>query len=132
MKIIAFDIWLKKTWSAIWDTKLGIAFPYKLLYSKDEISDLIETENPGIIIVWHPKINETDFSKTEIFCLNMFNEIKNQFKNKEIILIDERFTSVIAKRMITNTWISYKKWKNNEDSISAQLILETYFLQNWN
>lgn len=128
MKIIAFDIWLSNTWSAIWDTNFCISFPYKLIKSKKEIFEFIKKEDPWIIIIWHPKTNETKLSSLEEYCLNIYNEIKTVFNDKKIILLDERFTSEIAKQKLRSAGMWYK---NNKDLISAQLILETYFLQNW-
>ena len=127
MKILAIDYGLKKIWLAIWDLDFKIAFPKKTVNSSKELFLFIEKENPKIIILWMPKINEWENSSQFDICNKFFTYLKSKYKDKKIELIDERMTTKIAKQKMLDAWISEKKWKFIEDSISAQIILETYF-----
>jgi len=127
MKILAIDYGLKKIWIAVWDMDFKIPFPKKVIFSSKELFFYIEKENFDILVLWIPKVNEWEDSKQFDICNKFYLYLKSKYKNKKIELIDERMTTKIAKQKLLSAWISEKKWKFIEDSISAQIILETYF-----
>ena len=59
------------------------------------------------------------------------NKLKKEFK-KPIFLIDERFTSKIASKIILQSNLKKMKRKDKSllDKVSASLILETYLKKN--
>ncbi len=146
-KIISIDYWLKKIWTAVWDTIMQIAFPKENFSSKEDLFKFIEKNNYSIIILWNPKTNENFFSDQEKICQDFFEELEKKFweknknihdndheknieknsKPKKIIFLDERYSSKIAQQKMRNIWLSQKKWKKFEDNLSAQVLLEDYF-----
>ena len=60
---------------------------------------------------------------------NITLEFKNMLKNAfniEVIMEDERLTSVISNNILIEADISRKKRKKKVDGIAAQIILQSY------
>ena len=129
-KVISIDYWLKKIWTAVWDTLMQIAFPKENFSSKEDLFKFIEKNNYWIIILWNPKTNEDFYSEQENICENFFNELEKKYPEKKIIFQDERFSSKIAQQKMKNMWLNQKKWKKFEDNLAAQVLLEEYFETN--
>ncbi len=118
MSILAIDLWNKKCWLAV--SCENIAFPLKIVQRVSLISNikiLLRERNISTIVVWLPfdlyNKDLKQLNKTEKF----IEKLKETFKDKEIIWIDERFTTFEAK--------IFSK-KKHIDDISASLILDTY------
>ena len=60
-----------------------------------------------------------------------FEKLKATFPDKEVVLVDERFTTSLAKNaMLTGgTKKKYRREKGNLDKISATIILQSYLEQ---
>lgn len=127
MKVLSIDYGLKKIWVATWDTDFKIAFPKDVFFSDKDLFDFIEKEDPDVLVLWFPSINEWEDSRQIEVCKNFHLLLKSRYNAKKIELIDERMTTKVAKQKLASAWICEKKWKNIEDSISAQIILDTYF-----
>ena len=126
-KIISIDYWLKKIWTAVWDTMMQIAFPKENFSSKKELFKFIEKNNYWIIILWNPKTNEDFYSDQEVICQNFFEELEEKYSDRKIIFTDERFSSKIAQRKMKDIWLNQKKWRTFEDNLAAQVLLEEFF-----
>ena len=55
-------------------------------------------------------------------------KLKKQYPDKQVIMFDERFTSVIAQRVILDSGIGKMARRNKAlvDEISATIILQSY------
>jgi len=129
-EVISIDYWSKKIWTAVWDTLTQIAFPKETFFSKEKLFEFIKKNNFTIILLWNPKMDEKFFSEQKNTCENFFEELKKNFPDKKIFFQDERFSSKIAQQKMKNMWLNQKKWKNFEDCIAAQILLEDFFETN--
>jgi len=129
MSIIAIDLWEKKVGIAIEIN--NIAIPKKIVSRINLIRELksVFEKNPNYtkIIVWLPYdlywIDNKQLNKTEKF----IEKLKIIFPEKEIIWVDERFTTFEARTISKQI-----KNKKEVDDISASLILNTYLELNKN
>lgn len=91
----------------------------------DLLREIIENEQIDKIVLGLPKNMDNSFGERA--------EITLEFKKKleccfgiEVILEDERLTSVISNQILIQADISRKKRKKKVDGIAAQLILQSY------
>ena len=130
-KVISIDYGLKRIGVAISDSSQTIASPltcishneiYNFLYdliSNQKISDI------GVGYALNLDGSSTDItSKTCSFVENL----KTKFSKIRIHMVDERFTSKIAKQAILKSGVSKKKRSDKSlvDMVSATLILQDY------
>lgn len=133
-KTIAIDFGLKRTGLAITDDSGTFAFGHETINSKELMNYLIKwfkKENVGTIVLGEPKrLNNEDTHISEN--VRLLNEaLTKQFPEKEILLLDERFTSKMASESIAFSGQS-KKAKANKgmiDTVSATIILQSYLQQ---
>lgn len=125
MSIIAIDLWNKRCWLAI--EVENIAFPHSIVSRVslvNELKKIFKNKNISTILVWLPYDlywkNHKQLNKTKIF----INKLKNIFIDKDIVWVDERYTTFEAENILHLLWEKNIEWK--KDDISAQLILETY------
>jgi len=124
------DFWLKRVWVAI-ETE-GFSFEYWIYDRVNIINDLkkiIKKEGITDIVVWMPyDLYQSDNSRV-IKVEKFINSLKDIFKELNIHTIDERFTSFQASIIMDEIWFKWDKtWK--KDSISAQIILESFLKKN--
>jgi putative Holliday junction resolvase len=120
---LAIDLWDKKCGLAIDIENIAISkWIIKRVDLIKKIKELLKDYNISTIIVGLPfdlywkKLKQ--LNKTNLF----IKKLKDIFKDKKIVWIDERFTSFEAKNIWNNIWLRNK----NIDDISAILILESY------
>ena len=133
MRYLGLDLGSKTLGIATSDLTNTLATTLTTLNFKDEDYD-------GLIIQLLPIIKENNITKIILgFPKNMNNslgeraEITLLFKEKlevvtglEVILEDERLTSVISNQVMIMADMSRKKRKKKVDGIAAQLILQGY------
>ncbi len=130
-RIIALDFGLKRIGIAITDESNKLAFGLETVDYKDIIRILkkkLTDYNIETIVVGKPiKMNNTP-SLIEPNILKFIQKIKKQFDMIKIERYDERFTSIVAKKAITNSGLKKNKKKDKRlvDKISATLILQSY------
>jgi putative Holliday junction resolvase len=130
-KIIAIDFGLKRTGLAITDESRIFAFGHETVDSKILMSYLeswFKKEKVTTIVLGEPKrLNNEDTHISEN--VRMFKEaLALKFPDKEIIMLDERFTSKMAAESIAFSGQS-KKAKADKgmiDTVSATIILQSY------
>ena len=96
---------------------------YEQLYSK--IKDIVDQENVvGIVLGLPNNMNNTigDRALTTID----FQKKLESILNMEVILQDERLSTVEATNYMLEADISRKRRKNKIDSLAANIILQTY------
>ena len=130
MKVVWIDYWSKKIWVSSWETSIWIAHPIWVFWSKKELFEYLETENPDIIVLWIPYLNHWDDSTSYEMIKDFAKILTKTIANSKVEMIDERMSSKAAKSSIKKYWFKEKYTSKFEDAVSAQLILETYFSLN--
>lgn len=131
MKMIAIDFGDARTGVAVCDPLEMLASPFKVIKQKDmaklveEIALLASEQNVEKIVVGHPKnmngSNGERAAKTEI----LVDKLKLA-TNLDVVLWDERNTTVLAHKILKDNEVFGKKRKNIVDAVAAVLILENY------
>lgn len=133
MKYMGLDLGTKTLGISISDITKTIATNYKTLYFENEdydslinpLKEIIKEEEIEKIILGYPKnMNNTIGPRAQIT-----EEFKNKIENKlniEVILQDERLTSVISNNVLIEANVSRKKRKKKVDGIAAVIILQSY------
>lgn len=137
MKIIALDVGDKTIGVALSDelliTAQGLMTIERVGIRKDtdKVIHLVKEHNCGTIVVGLPKnLNGTDSIQTEKvyeFKTMLENKMRSTgMKDVEIVFQDERFTTVIAERILIEADVSRKKRKQVIDKQAAVVILQGY------
>ena len=90
------------------------------------IKELVNEYNVGKIIVGLPKNMDNSIGFRGEPTLYFVEVLKKKIKSVEIILQDERLTTMGAERVLLEANVSRKKRKNVIDKMAAVLILQTY------
>jgi len=130
-RILAIDYGSKRTGIAVTDPLQIIASPLQAIDSVDLmkfLSEYFSKEKVETIIVGDPK--NLDGSDTP-FRANvnlLVEELTKKFPDKNIILVDERFTSKMAQQSIVSSGLKKKDRQNKSlvDIVSAALLLQHY------
>ena len=130
-KIIAIDHGDRRIGLAISDDLGMIAFPFKTIDTKkdrsyiDTICKIVDEGNvSGIVVGWPVGMSGNITSQT-----NKVEDFINKLEEKtsaEIIRIDERLTSAIAKRKMIEAGKNQKDNKDEADMLAAATILQDY------
>ena len=133
-RILAIDFGLKRTGIAITDEMNIIASGLTTVASQDLMSflkSIVQEKNVGIIVLGEPKrLNMQDSHSSENVRL-LKEALTKEFPGLQIEMMDERFTSKMAKQSIIDSGIKKNKRKNKElvDEVSATIILQSYMNQ---
>lgn len=137
MKIMALDVGDKTIGVAVSDALLitaqGLMTIERVGIRKDadKVIQLVKEHDCQTVVVGEPKnLNGTDSIQTE-----KVYEFKTMLENKmksigmshvELVYQDERFTTVIAERVLIEADVSRKKRKTVIDKQAAIIILQSY------
>ncbi len=130
-RILAIDYGLKRTGLAVSDPMRIIATALDTVESSKLLtflSSYFQKEQVDQLVVGLPKrLNNKDTDMTAPV-QKLVAELQAKFPDKPVALIDERFTSSIAKQTMIDGGMSKKdrRVKGNVDKISATLILQSY------
>ncbi|KEZ20546.1 Holliday junction resolvase RuvX [Mycoplasma capricolum] len=94
-----------------------------------QLEPYLKKYNPSIIVVGYPKnMNNTIGERAEMvdYVIEMFLDMYKSFNKDQIIKVDERRTTKIAKNILIQANLTREKQKKYKDSLAAQLILELY------
>jgi putative Holliday junction resolvase len=133
-RILAIDFGLKRTGLAVTDASKSIAFPLKTIDSRElmnEINHLNQQDAIETIVLGEPKKMDTsDTHISENVRILQF-ELQQQFTGIQVILHDERFTSLMATASIHQVGLKKSKRQEKElvDMVSATIILQSYLQQ---
>jgi putative Holliday junction resolvase len=133
-RIIAFDFGTKRTGIAVTDSLGIIAGPLAVVEEQklfEFIRNYFSKENIDTIVIGKPKHLSGEESGP-LQALNNFTAFfQNHYPNIPLVLIDERFTSVMAQKTIQASGISKKARsdKSLTDRVAAVLILQSYLEQ---
>lgn len=133
MKYLGLDLGTKTLGIAISDLTHTIATSYKTIryeendyeYLLKELEKIIKDENINKIILGLPKNMNNTLGESALRCLE-FKEKINKELNIEVIMQDERLTTVEATNYMLEANLSRKKRKQKIDSLAANIILQSY------
>ena len=133
MRYIGLDLGTKTLGVAVSD-KLGIiASFYKTFFFKDEdyntlvpvVKNLMEEFDTNKIVLGLPKNMNNTLGFASERSIN-FKELLEKELDIEVILEDERLSSVEANNALIGSDMSRKKRKGKVDSVAASIILQRY------
>jgi len=133
-KIIALDCGLKRTGIAVTDDLKIISSPLTTIETEKLIiflDNYFKNNTVEVIVIGEPKKLNLESTDSTLLVEKLSNVIKNKFPKIKVVMVDERFTSKIAKDYIIN--FGYSKTKRRDksliDEISASIILQSYLDQ---
>lgn len=133
MRYLGLDLGSKTLGVALSDTTNTIASSLKTIFFKEDdynsliepIRELINEYDISKIVLGLPKnMNNTLGPRAELSY--SFKKLLEDNFNIEVILEDERLTTVISNNIMIKADMSRKKRKKKVDSIAASLILQSY------
>ena len=92
------------------------------------LAEYFSREQVDVIVVGYPTNMNGEESASMKQIRPFVEKLKKQYPDKEIVMFDERFTSVIAQRAILESGIGKMARRNKAlvDEVSATIILESY------
>lgn len=133
MRYLGIDLGSKTIGLSLSDETLTIASAYKTIFFDNEdytstiseIMDIVKENNIKKIIMGLPKNMNNTLGERALITLE-YKKLLEKALDIEIIMMDERLTSVISNSVLIEADISRKKRKKKVDSIAAQIILQSY------
>ena len=130
-KIVALDFGTKRIGVAITDDLNIIASGLDTVSNENILSflkNLTSKNKIDTIVIGKPLQKNNQPSDVEFEILKFINVLKNNFPLIKLERYDERFTSVIAKKVILESGINKVKRRKKSlvDKISATIILQSY------
>ena len=133
MRYLGLDLGTRTLGISLSDSTLTIASTLKTIrfsendydFLINELDSIIKEYNVFKIVLGFPKnMNNTIGERCET-TLNFKEKLENKF-NIEVVLQDERLTTVEATNYMLEADISRKKRKKSIDALAANIILQTY------
>lgn len=131
MIIMSVDLGKARTGIAVSDTGESFAFPKGVIteYNTEKLIDKIATYsnefNADLIVVGLPKNMDGTLGSRAEECKEIAKKIGEK-SQKEIVMWDERCTTISAHTALNYTDTRGKKRKNVVDAVAAVIILEDY------
>ncbi len=130
-RILAIDYGKKRTGIAVTDALRITANPLTTVESSQLLAwlaDYLQKEDVGTIIIGHPKQMNNEESESMNYIRPFMAAFKKRFPERELVLWDERFTSVLAHRAMIDGGMKKKQRQDKAvvDKIAACIILESY------
>ena len=95
----------------------------------EKVASIVKDENVKTIVIGLPKTLKGEIGPQAVKVFQFVDELRLHLISPppvEIVLWDERFTSVIAHRIFRAIGLTSKKERKIKDSLEAELILESY------
>lgn len=133
MRCLGLDLGSKTLGMAISDYTGMIATRLDTLYFENEDYDslleplkkIVHDEEVEKIVLGLPKNMDNSIGERAEITLE-FKEKIEKFIGLEVIMVDERLTSVISNQVLISANMSRKKRKKKVDGVAAVLILQSY------
>ena len=131
MKCLGLDLGTKRLGLSMSD-KLGIiSYPYKLISFKEyidaakEVARIVEKEKIELVVLGLPKNMDNSLGFASQRSIE-FKKMLEELISVDIILIDERLSTVEAENILISNDMKRNKRKKVIDELSACIILDTY------
>jgi len=130
-RILAVDYGMKRTGLAVTDPLRIIATALETVPTSDlltYLSSYASREPVDEFVVGMPTTLKNEDSQTAPMVRSFVEKLKVAFPGKPVHLVDERFTSSLAKHSMLESGASRKdrRDKSNVDKISAVIILQSF------
>ena len=133
MRCIGLDLGSKTLGIAISDLTNCIASVYTTIFFKNEdyhsliapLKEIIEKENIDTIVLGFPKNMNNTIGERALITLDFKKMIEEELK-MDVIMEDERLSSVASNDVLIKANMSRKKRKKKVDGIAAEVILQRY------
>ena len=133
MRYLGLDLGSKTLGLSISDATGLIASNLKTLYFNDEnydsllepLKEIVLEENIEKLVLGLPKNMDNTLGPRAMITLE-FKEKLEKYLDIEVIMEDERLTSVISNNVLIQADVSRKKRKKKVDGMAAVLILQSY------
>lgn len=133
MRYLGLDLGSKTLGLSLSDKTGTIANSYKVIRFENEnyssllliLKEVIEKEKVDCLILGLPKNMNNTIGERATITLQ-FKEIIEKELKKEVILMDERLSTVSAHNYMIESNMSRKKRKEKVDSVAATIILQNY------
>ncbi|MCM1034537.1 MAG: Holliday junction resolvase RuvX [Paludibacter sp.] len=130
-RILAIDYGRKRTGIAVTDPLRIIAQPLETIPTHtllDWLDTYFRKEMVDTVVIGHPKQMNNEDSETMPDIRVFIKHFRSRFPERQILLFDERFTSVLAHQAMLDGGMKRKQRqdKNAVDKIAAAFILESY------
>lgn len=90
-----------------------------------EVAEIVKEEHIDKIVLGYPKNMDNSVGKRALITLD-FKEKLEAATGKEVIMEDERLTSVLANNFMIKQDLSRKKRKEKVDGMASVIILQSY------
>lgn len=130
--VLAFDFGERRIGVAVGEHLIGTANPLMTIDNESNqtrfqiITDLVREWQPKLLIVGLPLSAEGAEHEMTQLCRKFARRLNGRF-NIPVIMIDERYSSVEASRLLSQTGIKGRAQKAMLDQVAAQTILQSYF-----
>ncbi|MBR3598402.1 MAG: Holliday junction resolvase RuvX [Lachnospiraceae bacterium] len=134
MRVIGLDYGTKTVGVAVSDEMKLIAQPLltierkqanKLRQTYAAIEKIIEEQDVELIVLGYPKnMNNTEGERAQ--ATNEFKEALERRTGLQVVLVDERLTTVEADRILEDTGVAKSSRKEHIDKMAAAIILQNY------
>lgn len=96
------------------------------------ITNYAEKETVDMFVVGLPRQMNYTESESMQYIKPFLDKLRKQFPDKEVVMVDERFTSVLAHRAMLDAGLKKKDRQDKAlvDKISATIILQSYLEMN--
>lgn len=130
-RIIAIDYGTKRTGLAVTDPLRIIANALETVETKQlekYLADYFSKNDVDVIVLGKPSQMNGQPSETMRYIEPLAGRLRHAYPDKQVVLYDERFTSVMAHRTILESGIGKmaRRDKALVDRISATIILQSY------
>ena len=130
-RILAIDYGTRRTGLAVTDPLRIIAGALATVETKQlekYLADYFSKNDVDIIVLGKPSQMNGAKSETMRYIEPLVGRLRHAYPDKEIVLHDERFTSVMAQRTIRESGIGKmaRRDKSLVDKVSAAIILQDY------
>lgn len=130
-RILAIDYGTKRTGLAVTDPLRIIAGALATVETKQlerYLADYFATNDVDIIVLGKPTQMNGAPSDTMRFVEPLAGRLRHAYPDKQVVLYDERFTSVLAHRTMLESGIGREARRDKAlvDRISATIILQSY------
>ena len=133
MRIIGLDLGTRTLGISLSDTTLTIASTFKTIRFEEgnyevllpQLKEIVNEYKIGKIVLGFPKnMNNTIGPRAEETI--KFKEKLEKYLNMEVVLQDERLSTVSAHNIMIEADMSRKKRKKKVDALAANIILQAY------
>ena len=129
-RVLALDIGTVRIGAAVSDPNRIIAQPLDVWKAENDewlndFDECLKKYDPSLIVLGLPVRTDGKKSSMAEKILEILENLKAKYPERNFITHDERFTTVIAQRTLLEADTSRKKRKKTVDKIAAVIILES-------